>query len=282
MTATATEAPKSEPALSPEQIQLQKDKELIEALTKTLIDPREASKHTKALIFGAFFTGKTIWSCDAPGKVLYVAIERGASAILNHPEIEARTKVMQFKTINQVELLPEALNKGFEADRETIVLDTFSELQKKDLDSMIDEGWRKNPLEREHRYSPEGKDYQGNTEHMRRIAAAFRDVDRNVIFVCHEKIVEDKNTKVQIVGPDLTAKVMQKLNEYCDVVGRATADWKDEKNPQFSLQVRPGITQEGYRLVAAKTRITRLPSNIQNSTFAQLHRAKLIKEETNE
>lgn len=276
MTTTTETAPKpTEPALSPEAIQLKKDQDLIEALTKTLIDPREASQHTKALIFGAFYTGKTIWSCDAPGKVLYVAIERGASAILNHPEIEERTKVMQFKTINQVELLPEALSKGFEADRETIVLDTFSELQKKDLDGLIDEGWKKNPLEREHRYTPEGKDYQGNTEHMRRIAAAFRDVDRNVIFVCHEKIVEDRNTKIQYVGPDLTAKVQQKLNEYCDIVGRTTADWTDEKNPKFSLQVRPGTTKEGYRLVAAKTRITSLPTNITNSSFAQIQRVKL-------
>lgn len=275
MTTTTPGAPPSEPALSPEQIQANQDAELIERLTATVTSVDEASRFTKALVFGMFYTGKTIWSCNSGTKVLYVAIERGVSALLNHPEIKEQTEVMQFKTLNQVEMLPDALNKGFMPDYETIVLDTFSELAKKDLDNMVDEGFAKNPLEREHRYAPEGKDYQGNTEHMRRIAAKFRDVDRNVIFVCHEKVAEDKVTKVPIVGPDLTPKVMQKLNEYCDIVGRCTADWTDEKNPKFSMQVRPGTTAEGYRLVAAKTRITSLPTNIKNSSFAQIQRVKL-------
>ena len=98
---------------------------------------------------------------------------------------------------------------------------------------------------------------------MRQVAALFRDVPKNVIFVCQEVY---KNGVYQPALPD---KVLAKLGEYCDLVARTTADWTDDENPVFTLQTRRTPN------VLAKSRIKILPTMIQGSSFDLIHRANM-------
>ncbi len=166
--------------------------------------------------------------------------------------------------VRQIENTAELLAKGYLPEYETIILDTFSELQNVALDQRVDEVAA---MDASHsRYTPEGKDYQTNMIHMRRIAAAFRDVQRNVIFVCHETEDKDENG-IRYWRPDLTPRVTKKLAEYCDVVARFTTEDDLEGNEVCRVQVRR------TRNVMAKTRIKGLPTVLTNPTFHLIHEA---------
>ena len=221
----------------------------------------EMSKYTKVLFYGDQGVSKTTSSMHAP-KPLLIAIEAGSKSLLNH-EATKTADVMEFKSVQQVEDVAYLTRIGkFGEEYETYVLDTFSELEKTALSNRVLDQWQKNQMIRD-RYTPEGKDYQSSGEHMRQIAAAFRDVPKNVIFVCQEMV------KDGVYRPALPDKVLAKLGEYCDVVGRFTADWSDTENPTFTLQVRrtPGIV--------AKSRIKILPTVVEGATFDLIHRANM-------
>jgi hypothetical protein len=219
------------------------------------------STHTRVLLYGAQGTSKTTLSMHAP-KPLLVAIEAGQKSLLNHPETR-NSMVMEFKSVQQIEDLARLTRIGkFGQEYETYSLDTFSELEKTVVSERVGSQWMQNPQLRD-RYTPEGKDYQSSGEHMRQIAAAFRDVPKNILFVCQEV------NKDGIWQPSLPDKVLNKVGEYCDVIARMTADWSDPDNPVFTMQTRrtPGVL--------AKSRIKLLPTMINDATFDLIHRANM-------
>jgi hypothetical protein len=218
------------------------------------------SAYTKVLLFGKQGTGKTTWSMKAP-KPMLLAIEVGQKSLLNFAETND-LPVQEFKSVQQAEDLAMLTKEGyFGEEYETYSLDTFSELEKANLSERVLNEHLSNRFR--DRYLPEGKDYQQSGEHMRQIAASYRDVPKNVIFVCQEVF------KNGIYQPALPDKVLDKLGEYCDVVARATADWTDFDNPKFTLQTR--ATPD----VLAKSRIKILPTFIEGSDFNLIHRANM-------
>jgi hypothetical protein len=190
---------------------------------------------------------------------LLIAIERGQKSLMNHPAT-AQAKVMEFKSVQQVEDLAELTTLGiFGEEFGVYSLDTFSELEKTALSNRVRE--QAAVIRGRDRYAPEGKDYQSNGEHMRQIAAAFRDVPKNVVFVCQEQY------KDGIFRPALPDKVYAKLGEYCDVVCRMTGTLDEEGNPHFYMQTRRTPDVE------AKSRIKLLPTVIEGASFDLIHRA---------
>lgn len=251
-----TEGPKPDapPPVDPDLIK-------IERLNALRSPVHELSNTTKVLLFGDQGTGKTTTSMHGP-RPLLIAIEAGQKSLLNH-EATRHAEVMQFKSVPQIEDLAYLTKLGkYGEDLDTYVLDTFSELEKTALSNRVLSQWQKNQMIRD-RYTPEGKDYQSSGEHMRQVAASFRDVNKNVIFVCQEMF------KDGVYRPALPDKVLAKLGEYCDLVARMTADWSDTENPVFTMQTRrtPGIL--------AKSRIKILPTMIEGATFDLIHRANM-------
>lgn len=226
------------------------------------------SKWTKAVLYGDLGVGKTFWACDAPS-VLLVAIENGAKTLLNH-EATQNAYVMEYRSVKQVEALAAKLQEGKLEQFDTIVLDTFSELQRLVLDKHLEEQHRRDPDKS--LYTPQGKDYQNNNEHMRRIAAAFRDVPRNVIFTSHEKEDKNEETGAVYIRPDLAPKVAKTIGGYVDLVGRMTSNMADDSDPttfESEVRIRPSAR------IMAKTRIMSLPTILKNSTFMTVHEANL-------
>jgi len=236
------------------------DEDSVNRLLNTIAPVHEISEFTKVIIYGNQGTSKTTLSMHAP-RPLLIAIEAGSKSLLNH-EATRNADVMLFKSVKQVEDVARLTKAGkFGQQYDTYVLDTFSELRYVEIDTRVDEQYKILRGNRE-RYKPEGSDYQHNTEHMRRIAAAFRDVPKNVIFVCQEKIVEG------VAQPELTAKILAKVGEYSDLMMRMTASVEGDQ-PVFIGQTR------NTPAVMAKTRIDNLPTLIQNPTFDLIHRANM-------
>lgn len=229
----------------------------------------QQSKWTKVLLYGELGTGKTVWAADAPSPLL-VAIENGAKSLLNH-EVTSKVEVMQFRSVRQVEALAMKLQEGKLEQFDTIILDTFSELQRKVLDGHLEEQHRRDPDKS--LYTPKGLDHQTNGEHMRRIAAAFRDVPRNVIYTSHEKEDKNEETGAVYIRPDLAPKVTKTLGGYVDLIGRMTsnmADDMDSDSYESEVRIRP------TNRIMAKTRIKSLPTILKNSSFMTVHEANQL------
>lgn len=271
--AQAPQAQITEPPPPTEDPTRKADEELVQYLTDTYIrDPLEETPYTKLVLYGGMGGGKTKAASEAP-KPLLVAIERGQSTLLNHPDILRNgIKVMKFKSVDQIEDFVALIKKGYFEEYETIILDTFSELQYTALDNRVQQKWLQAPLTRDP-YTPEGKDYQGNTGHMRRIAAAFRDIDRNVIFICHDKDVEKGAAKAVVRQPDTTDKVTDALNQYVDGVYYLWSQVTESGTEEFYAITRNTQTMEAR--ITAKSRIKALPMLVQDLTFDMVHNLKL-------
>jgi phage nucleotide-binding protein len=239
---------------------------ILERLLDSIAPVGTQSKWTKVLLYGDLGVGKTVWAADSPAPLL-VAIENGAKSLLNH-ESTRDVEVMEYRSVKQVEALAAKLQEGKLEKFDTIILDTFSELSRLVLDRHLEEQHRLYPDKS--LYTPQGKDYQNNGEHMRRIAAAFRDVPRNVIFTSHEKEDKNEETGAVFLRPDLAPKVAKTLGGYVDLVGRMTSNMGEDAD-SFESEVRIRPTNR----IMAKTRIKTLPTVLKNSTFMDVHKANL-------
>jgi phage nucleotide-binding protein len=238
--------------------------DILNALLGRITTVENKSKYLKILLYGRPGVGKTVFCATAPNPLL-IDVEKGAFSINNHPHLR-HAKALEFKSIFQVEQLIKYLAADAPQLREfqTIVVDSFSELQKRDLDEIVAAEAAKDA--QRNKYLPIGADYNVNTEHMRQIASALRDLDRNIIVTCHVKEEKDENTGRMLVRPNLTPKLAGTLAGIFDVVAYMESTNSGESTVR-TLQVHPTAT------VTAKTRIGNLPAVIENPTFDFIHSA---------
>lgn len=264
-----TASQKTEPQNTVSQNTAPERDEQLERLLSLIAPVSVQSAFTKACVYGDLGVGKTVWACTAPGRVLLLAIEAGQKSLLSHIET-SDVEVMPLSRKNpvtQIEVMAARAQEG-KLPFDTFVLDTFSELQRVVLDEKLA---RKVQLDdSKSPYTPEGKDYQANNEHMRRIAAAWRDVPANVIFVSHEKEEKDEETGRVYIRPDLAPKVTKTLGGYVDLIGRLQSETSDD-----GTQYRSVLRVRTNEKVMAKTRIRSLPTLVPNSSFMTIHLANL-------
>lgn len=233
--------------------------EVLSKLMARISPVASAPKRRKVLVYGEPGTGKTVFAASAPSPLI-VDVERGTMSLLNHDEYRD-TAVLEFRSVAQLELLIGKLAEGALPEYETIVIDSFSELQKRDLDDILAAAAKQDASR--NKFLPTGPDYNINTEHMRRIASSLRDLDRNVIVTCHVKEEKDDSTGRLLVRPNLTPKLAGTMAGIFDVVGYMTINGSGE-NAKRTLQVHP------TNKVTAKTRIGGLPPVIEEPTFTTL------------
>lgn len=236
--------------------------EILAALLGRIGDITEVTKYTKALIFGQPGAGKTVFTATTP-KTLIVDIERGALSVNNHPEYKKNADFMEFRSVFQLEQLIGYLKADHEAfaKYDTIVIDSFTALQAKDLDEIVAMEAAKDASR--NKFLPVGTDYNVNTKHMQKIASDLRDVNKNIIVTCHVTEVKDDTTGVVLKRPALTPKLASHMNGIFDIVGYLTAD-----ETRRTLQCHP------TREIAAKTRLGGLPPVIEDPSFQTILDAK--------
>lgn len=222
----------------------------------------------KVLVYGDPGVGKTVFAATAP-KPLFIDIERGMRSLRNHPDIAKDVQRFPLNSMKELEDFFWAV-KGKEVaqDRQTIVFDTFSALQKKHLDEVLAEGHKK-----DHNKSPyhatQG-DYKGNTQHLRRLIIQFCELDRfHVVVLTHSTEAKDEYSGALLLRPSLTPKLTETFEELMDVYCYMQASDPDkEGNVTRTIQISPGTR------VKAKNRIGGLPPILKNPTFSTLLNGK--------
>lgn len=234
----------------------------------------EMSLFVKALIYGDPGVGKTVFACNSPAPLLLDCDGTGALSLLNHPEINARTKVLQVRSFNQMVEVLEALRRGDPrlADRETVVIDTLSELAKKHLDEFIAKERITNKTRDPVAYQ---RDYKFNTEAMRQFITWMLQVEKNLVVLSHATEEKDERTGIIKVRPFLTPRLAGTMEGVFDVFGYMTAETDPEFNVQRVLQIMP------TRNVKAKTRIGGLPPMILDPIFQHFINRKAMMMEEN-
>ncbi len=235
---------------------------IMSALMARIAPVGEATPYRKMMLFGSFGVGKTVFCATAP-KPLIVAVEpTGTLSIGNHPDLKGNVSVFEFKSMYQLEtLLDKMIEKPEAFPFETLVIDSFSELQKWDLDDIVAKAAKvdasRNP------FLPTGPDYNINTEHLRQLASKLERMPFHVIVTCHVKEEKDDSTGVVRMRPNLTPKLAGTLAGKFDVVAYMAINGQGDQAVR-SLQISPTNT------VMAKTRVGGLPTILNDPTFDAL------------
>jgi phage nucleotide-binding protein len=236
-----------------------------DAVLDALLDaiaPADETPFKKVLVYGDPGCGKTVFAATAP-KPLFLDVEYGFESVYNHPELAKEARRMKFMGIKAAEAFADKVLAGNFAEYETIVIDTITAMQDKALKEFTIAAYKKSPNQREDAYTPEGKDYQRNTELMKHIIATLRDAPRHVILLAHVKEDKDERTGTVFLRPMLTPKLASKVLGDFGVVGYMSATGTGENRVRH-LQVHPSPR------VWAKSRVGGLPPVIKNPVFNNL------------
>lgn len=205
-------------------------------------------------IYGDPGGGKTVLACTAP-KPLLIDVERGALSLKNHPELSG-TKVLPINSFQEIDQVVGLLKNNKIPDVETVIIDTGSELQMRHLSEHVKVQAAKDS--NRSKFLALGKDYQENTEVMRRTFSAFRDLPYHLVIICHTVEQTDGETGMMFKRPALSPKVAGTFLGIMDLIGYLTFD---AESGNRNLQVMPTVR------VQAKTRIGGLPPVMVNPTF---------------
>jgi len=189
----------------------------------------ESSTYLKVLIYGQPGTGKTVFAASAPDPLL-LDIERG-SASLTQFEHLSTIPVLNYtssKTLEQV-ILEFQKDTGDAQQFQSLIIDSFSELQRRVLDEQLSTNSGKQ------RYIPDMAAFNLNTNMLREIVARLRGLQKHVIITAHAKEELDPLNKASY-RPDLTPKLSNSLIGLMDVVGYMQLKTVKENNVEKAVR----------------------------------------------
>jgi hypothetical protein len=208
------------------------------AMAEQDLDP-----HVKIAVYGPPGVGKTGFASDIDLSVfpvtdeetLYLNVESGKltlkvlgrrckvidiiKMVANPAERDTRKKAgLPIDPFGHFELIHRDLLAGGHGFK-TVIIDSLSSLQKEDLDTVAQVTMDKsNGAARIHGiYGKQQADYGINTDKMRWLMRAYRDLPMNVVFILGETRDKDAAGGVTIV-PDLTPKLRESMYPMMDVV----------------------------------------------------------------
>lgn len=219
----------------------------------------------RACLFGPPGAGKTTFAARAP-KPLLLDVEGGARSLMNFPELRD-TSVLPVSSYRDVEDTIWEFRESDELREEykTLILDTGTELQAMLLSDILKEKNRKDSSR--NAYAAQMLDYKENSEMLRRMVVALRDLQMNIIIIAHSSESKDDSDGRIYTRPGFTPKLAETIKGLMDVQGYLTADVSKEGERTHYLQVHPANN------VQAKCRIGGLPVVIENPTMDMLIKA---------
>lgn len=214
------------------------------------------------LLYGQPGAGKTVFAASAP-RPLILDTERGSKSLLNHPKL-AGVDVLQvytFKDLHDIFWELKDTESEFSKKYDSVIIDSISELQKVQLDELLDAAVEKN--KNRSPYLPEWQEFNMNTNAMRRIVIAFRDLEKHLVITAHSIAEKDGMEGSMVYRTATTPKLATTLEGVMDIVGYMTLDKAKDGTYTRNIQVHPD------RRVRAKTRVG-LPPIVQNPSFNTL------------
>jgi len=253
----------------------------IEVLTPTTLGGlkitrvQDRAPTVNLLVYGDSGVGKTrlLGTADDVAemrKVLFLDLEGGTFSLrASNPNVEL-VKIPNW--VSLVEVLNElrAGRHGFN----TVVVDSLTEVQKYNLyyvlNMRVEEAESKDKVA-----DPDIADmraWQRNSEHMRRIVRAFRDLPINVLFTALKR--EDKNQQTGAIKilPSLSGKLAGEVAAFLDVVAYMYKKEVDVQQGEVSVKENKRLLlTSATEQIVAKDRSDNLPLVIENPTMATMY-----------
>lgn len=192
------------------------NKEVLKKLKNRITDIEKIPVTAKVLIYSDPGVGKTTAAALSP-KPLIINCEGGTLCLNKFKKYydELDIKTFRPQSIQELQEVFWYLKSG-NHDRQTVVLDSLSEIQRMSMDEILLDPSRDSKYDRD---TPILQDYGKNTQQMRRLVRTFRDLRMNVVFTCLAQERKDENDGTVRVMPDLTPKLATDVMGYVDVVG---------------------------------------------------------------
>lgn len=192
------------------------DKKVLERLQNRIANIEEIPVTAKVLLYSDPGVGKTTAAALSP-KPLIINCEGGTLCLNKFKDFHKKLDIQTFRpdSIKELQEIFWYLKSG-QHDRQTVVLDSLSEIQRMSMDEILADPKRDDKFDRD---TPILQDYGKNTQQLRKLVRAFRDLPMNVVFTCLASERKDETDGSVKVMPDLTPKLASDVMGYVDVVG---------------------------------------------------------------
>jgi hypothetical protein len=159
---------------------------------------------------------------------LFLTVEPGTVVLLKNEENRKRfadVKTVDLKSVTYLNRIINALREGQMPDRKTIVLDSLSEFQHRVLMQWSDHAMKAGLTKLNNPYAPEWPEYNSVTNILKKAMWEFRDLERHIIVICHDRDDADKTEGgMQIHRPALMPALGNTLGAMFNLVGQMFID----------------------------------------------------------
>jgi hypothetical protein len=238
--------------------------------------PQKRLPNLNVLVYGDSGAGKTLLSGGAAfvpelSPVLFIDVE-GGTHTLSHFEDTADIDIVpdpaEERTLRwtDIQKLYNALYEG-KHPYKTVVIDSLTEMQKLAMSTLLGSG-DKMTIDAVGNL-PEYKDWNINTEQMRRMVRAFRDLPMNTIFTAlADDIADPRSAKSEnpkfLKVPSFTKRLRQEIPAFFDIVLYLYSKAQGPENVRF-------VQTDKDNNAVAKCRVFGVPRAIQNPNMEMLY-----------
>lgn len=227
--------------------------------------PQESLPHLNFMVYGDSGAGKTMLAGTSAyvkelSPVLFIDVE-GGTLTLSQFDQTADIDVVRADKWETMQKVYDELYRGRHPYK-TVVIDSLTEMQKLAMSSQLGAGSQLDPGGN----TAEFKDWYINTEQMRRLVRAFRDLSMNTIFTALAQATpHPRKPNIELVKPDFTKKLANEIPAFFDIL--------------FYMYVKTVPQGPNVRLlqtdktdtVVAKCRVAGVPENLQNPNMDILY-----------
>jgi phage nucleotide-binding protein len=214
------------------------------------------------LVYGEPGVGKTVLAGSAAAvpelsPVLFIDVEGGTFSLSErYPDID----VVRIKSWNDMQRLYDALYN--EMTYQTVVLDSLTEIQKFSMyiimRQLVQQDSSRDPD------VPGMREWGKNTEQIRRLVRAFRDLPCNTIFTALARTQRDVRTNLDKTRPGLSGQLAGEVAGFVDIVGYLYLK-------RFGDELRRLLLTTPTDTQIAKDRSGRLPAVVENPNMQIIH-----------